>query len=245
MRLFAGCILLFGIALSAAPKAVAGEHEDALVLVDQAIKAHGGADALNKAQALVRTGVGTMTLFGETTPFTDEVSWSLPERLRVVMDLNKQMRMTIVVNGDKAWQSAGGPSIELSGERVTEMREEVYVIWVATLAPLKKEPFMLSVLPEIKVSGEPAIGVKVISKAKPELKLYFDKKTNLLVKIERRATQLGQKVDKEYLYSDHKEFDGVKLPTKLAELISGRKLSELTVTAYKLKKVDDSVFAKP
>ena len=53
-------------------------------------------------------------------------------------------------------------------------------------------------------------------------------------------------MDKEYLYSDHKEFDGVKLPTKEVDLINGRKFSELTSMTYKLpKKIDDATFAKP
>ena len=122
----------------------------------------------------------------------------------------------------------------------------MHVQWLMTLTPLKKGEFTLSLLPEIKVNGEPAAGVKAVSKGKPDVKLYFDKKSNLLVKIERRATEAGQNIDKEYFYSGYKEFDGVKLPTKETLLINGRKFSELAGISYKLqKKIDDAVFARP
>jgi hypothetical protein len=246
MRTIAGWMLLCGVALAAAPNAVAGEQEEALALVDRAVKAHGGADALNKAQALVRSGTGTMTLFGNTSSFTDEVTWSLPDRLRLAMEVEKKYRLTMVVNGDKGWQSAGGPTVDLGPARLAEVRDEMYVLWLTTLMPLKQTAFKLSPLPEIKVNGAAAVGVKVMSKDKADVKLYFDKKTNLLVKIERRATEGGQKVDKEYFYSDHKDFDGVKLPTKQSEWINGRKFSELTGATYKFpKKLEEAVFAKP
>ena len=126
------------------------------------------------------------------------------------------------------------------------MRNELYVLWLATLTPLKKDDVTLAPVADIKVNGEPAAGVKATSKGRPDVKLYFDKKTHLLVKVERRVSEAGVAVDKEDFYSDYKEFDGVQLPTKLTFLVSGRKFSELSSATYKLpKKIDESVFAKP
>ena len=187
MRKIMGWLLVCGAVGLAAPNAFAGEREDAVAVVDEAIKAHGGADALNKSQTLMRTGVGTLTLFDNKIPFTDEVSWSLPDRWRVSINLEKRGVQSIVLNGEKGWQSSGGPAMELGAERVREMRNEVYVLWLATLTPLKKDDIQLSPVPDIKVLGEAAVGVKATSKGKPDVKLYFDKKTNLLVKVERRV----------------------------------------------------------
>ena len=78
------------------------------------------------------------------------------------------------------------------------------------------------------------------------MKLYFDKGTHLLVKVERVSEEAGVKLDKEYLLSDPKEFDGVKLPTRLVETLGGKKASESTFTSYKFpSKPDDAAFAKP
>jgi zinc protease len=246
MRKIMEWLLICGAVTLAAPNAFAGDREDAVAIVDEAIKAHGGADALTKAQTLVRAGVGTLTLFNDKIPFTDEVSWSLPDRWRVSINLEKRGVQSIILNGDKGWQSAGGPAMELGAERLREISNEVYVLWLATLTPLKKDGVQLSPVPDIKVNGEAAVGVKATSKGRPDVKLYFDKKTHLLVKIERRVSEAGVQLNKEDFYSDYKDFDGVQLPTKLMFQISGRKFSELTNATYKLpKKIDDALFTKP
>ena len=105
---------------------------------------------------------------------------------------------TIVVNGDKGWQSAGGPAMALGAERLREIRNEMYVLWLTTLTPLKKDDVQLSPLPDIKVHGEAAAGIKATSKGHPDVKLYFDKKTHLLVKVDaaspRPACPLTRKI---------------------------------------------------
>src|SRR6202011_4293737 len=101
-------------------------------------------------------------------------------------------------------------------------------------------------LPEAKVNGQPAAGVKVASKGHADAKLYFDAATHLLVKIERTTREAGLSLDKEYLFGDHKDFDGVKLPTRLTETLEGKKASELTSASYKFpSKPDDAAFSKP
>jgi hypothetical protein len=238
-------MLACGAVLAGAPTTSAGEHEDALAVVEQAIKAHGGADALARMQNVQRSGAGTITLGKNTQAFTAEVAWSLPDRLRMALVLDKKFPVTTVLNGDKGWQSSGGPAMEMGAEGLRELRDELAVRRLATLTPLTRGEFKLAPLPEVKVNGEPAVGVKA-AQGKTEMKLYFDKKTHLLVKIERRASEGGQMLDKEYVFSDHKEFDGVQLPTKEVVLLNGRKFSEESGMTYKMpRKIDDAVFGKP
>jgi hypothetical protein len=238
-------MLACGAVLATAPAAVAGEHEDALAVVEQAIKAQGGADALAKVQNVQRTGAGTITQANNTVAFTAEVAWSLPDRLRLALVLDKKFPVTTVLNGDKGWQSSGGPPAEMRPESLREVRDELAVRRLTMLTPLTKDEFKLAPLPEIKVNGEPAAGVKA-TKDKTEVKLYFDKKTHLLVKIERRASEGGQMLDKEYVFSDHKEFDGIQLPTKEVVLINGHKFTEESGMTYKLpRKIAEGVFGKP
>jgi hypothetical protein len=213
--------------------------------VEQAIKAHGGADTLAKAQNVLRAGAGTITLGKDTQAFTAEVAWSLPDRLPMALLVDKKLPLTTVLNGDKGWQSSGGPAMEMGAESLRELRDELAVRRLAALTPLTKDEFKLAPLPVIKVNGEPAVGIQAV-KGKAEVTLYFDKKTHLLVKIERRASEGGQALHKEYVFSDHKEFDGVKLPTKEVVLINGRMFSEEAGMTYKLpKKIDGATFWKP
>jgi hypothetical protein len=222
----------------------AGDRDKALAVVEQAIKAHGGADALNKAQTRSRTGRGELTLSGNI-PFKAEEIVSLPERCRTVLEATG-VRRVIVLNGDKGWMLSGGASQEMNKELLSELREEPYVWWLATLTPLQKDEFELTPLPDAKVNGEDASVLKVSHRGHVDVRMFFDKKTGLLVKIARRAREAGISLDKEYAYSDYKEYEGVKLPTKEITTVNGKKLSEVKFADYQLlSKVEDKTFDKP
>jgi hypothetical protein len=234
-----------GLVVAAGP-ARAGDREAALEVIDRAIKAHGGAAGLAKVAVASHTESGVHLLGGKEVPFTSEVVHSLPERIRLEVLLDKKFPFVSVVDGDKGWQRAGGMTFELSGPRVKEIREEAYVWWLATLAPLKQDVFQLAPVPDDRVDGQPAAGVKVSCRGHADTRLYFDKRSGLLVKIARRVPEAGVPVDKEYLYSDYKEFDGVKLPAKEVMTLNGKKGAERTVSAYKfLSRPDKNAFAKP
>jgi hypothetical protein len=229
---------ILGLVLAGAARA--GEKEAKEVL-ERAIKAHGGAAALARAAQLERTDKGTHS----GTAFTSKVIRGLPDRVRLTIDTGGN-KIVFVLNGERGWQSDGGPAAEIAAGRLAEMREEAYVDWVATLVPLTKSGFTLSSLPKTKVGGAAAVGIKVVRKGQPELRLYFLESSGLLVKIEHEGKLAGLKVDKESLFSDYKSFDGLKLPTKRTELVNGKKLTEFTSGDISFpKRLDAKTFAKP
>lgn len=233
----------------AAPLSRADDRSQALAVIDKAIDAHGGESKLTKARQMVRTAKGVQELFGNKNQFSTEQTTQLPERFRDAIDYEaggQKARLIFVLNSDKGWQSIDGVPMELPKDRADELREEAYVIWLTTLVPLKDKSISVSPLPEGKVLGQPASVIKVISKGHTDVKLYFDAKTGLLVKLDRAARQAGLTINKEYFFSNHKEFDGVKLPTKYVELISGNKSIDLTISDYKFpNSVPDKLFGKP
>jgi hypothetical protein len=245
MRPLPGLALVLLVLFVPMPVLRADDHADALAIVDDAIKAHGGVDALAKAQAYTRKGTGNVKPFDKEMSLTEELTVSLPDRMRLSSEIDKTAHVLVVLNGDKGWQSTGGPASEVGAIRLKEVADEASVLWLATLTPLKKDIFILKPLSEKKVNDKPAVGISVSAKSRPEVRMYFDKGSHLLVKIEREALQGGKKVDKEYQYGDYKEVDGVKLPGRLTELMNGNKFSEITVTSYKLHKPDDATFSKP
>jgi hypothetical protein len=243
--------ILGSVFLFLAPAAtLAGDATTARAIVDAAIKAHGGPEKLAKTALMTRQAKGVMSLFGQEVPFTDELILQLPERWRWTLDAGEagqKSRLLLVVNGDKGWRSSGGAVMDVGKERLEELREEAYVIWLSTLLPFAKDnSFSLTPLPDIEVDGRPAAGVNVAHKGHTDVKLYFDKRTGLLVKIARRGKEAGLALDKEYVYSAHKSFEGVELPTKYVELANGKKYVEVEEISYKfLPSVNDSTFAQP
>ena len=244
MRTIGGIVVM--LALLAAPRAMqAGERDKALVVIEQAIKAHGGADALNKAQSYSRSGKGTFFIGGET-PLVTEETIHLPNRCRANIQA-RGARIILVLNGDKGWIQDGGVTAELTKAAHKERREELYVWRLMNLRPLLKDEFELTPLADAKVGERETAVIKVARKDYPDVRMFFDKKTGLLVKIARRATEAGLTIPKEYQYSEHKEFDGVKMPTKEVITLNGNtKLSEVQFRNYKvLSDIDAKTFDKP
>jgi hypothetical protein len=241
---------MLALLLAAGPLAAA-DRDAALAVIEQAIRAQGGADALTKSQTATRTATGVLMTFGKETPFTEELIAQLPDRFRLLLDARmgqQKARILQVVNGDRGWESTGGAASELSKDRLEELRQEAFVRWwLATLVPLQKDSSLeLGLLADTRVNGQPASVVKVGRKGQPDLKFSFDKSSNLLLKIDRRATEAGQVFDQEFFFGDYKDFDGAKLATTQLETRGGKKFAELTGISYKFQRtIDDGVFNRP
>lgn len=244
MRYVLGIVAMAACA-AALNAARASERDKAAAVIEQAIKAHGGAEALNKARLRSRTGQGVVTLGGETRITTEETV-RFPDRCRVVVTVERSP-IVLILNGDKGWTQAGGATQEMTKESLKERQEELYVWRLMNLTPLLADEFQLKPLADAKVNDTDAAVVQVSHKDYPDAKLFFDKKSGLLVKIARRALEAGVPVGKEYLYSDHKDFDGVKMPAKEIIKLNGTvKMSEVTFNNYKvLSQVEDKLFEKP
>jgi hypothetical protein len=249
MRKLVGALVALVAVLSIAGRGDSGSTDAALLIVDQAIQAHGGAEALAKTRSMIEATRGSITFDKEVLPFVCEVTLQLPEQCRWAYELEagtQKVQVQLGINGEKGWRSGGGAVKEMVKLEVEEQRERAYASWLMTLLPLKENDTELAVLPEIKVGNEPAVGVQVTRKGRPEVKLYFDKKSHLLVKLERKAKDAGQEVTLEALLSEPKSFDGVKLASKRVELFNGKKIAEWTITSCKFSvRLEESVFAKP
>jgi hypothetical protein len=244
MRFFMAIVM--AAAWLAAPAAGRADDRDkALTIIDKAIKAHGGSDALDKAQKRSRSGQGTFYVSGETK-FRTEETVRFPDRCRV--EVNPESgRILLVLAGNKGWMQAGGATQEMTKEMLKEKQEELYVWRLMNLTPLHKDEFDLKLLADAKVKDREAAVVRVSHKNYPDARLFFDKESGLLIKIARRATETGLPVTKEYVYSDHKEFDGVKMPAREVITLNGTiKYSDVKFSEYKiLSRVEDKLFEKP
>lgn len=239
-------ILAGGLILALAARA--GAQASAEAMVDKAIQAHGGAAALERARVVVRTSSGTITVNAMDTPFTSELTTDLPDRYRLSVQLGPQKTALLtVINGKKGWHVNGGMTLEMSPDGVAEAREEGYVLHASSLVPLRNDKgCTLKVMPEEKHQGKAVTVVKASVKGRDDILFSFDKETNLLMKMSRKTAFGGLTADKEYVFDNYKEFNGAKLPTRMQELLNGRKYMDSTIGSYRfLQKADDRDFAKP
>ena len=243
MRLLIVAVWLIWLGLPTSVRG--GDRDKALQVIEQAIKAHGGAEALEKAQMCSRSGKGVVfTPSGEDRLTTEEMV-HLPDSCRVVLEFGRN-RITLVLKGDKGWMQSAGVTQELNKEALRERRDDLYVWWLVGLTPLRKEEFTLTPLADVRVERQDAAVIKVSRRGYPDVRLFFDKKSGLLLKSARRATEAGFAFTKEHVYSDYKDCDGVKLPGKEVVTNNGNKLVEVSFSDYRLlRRIDDKTFDKP
>ncbi len=222
--------------------------DDARSVVARAIQAQGGEARLARARHMVRNARGVMTFFGKEIPFTTRLMLDFPDRFWETIEVGNPatQKLTRVLTPEKGWRAGSGATADMPRDEAAELRDEVYVLWLMTLVPLEDPASRLSSLPDGTVDGRPAAGVQVLRDGRPAVKLFFDKGTGLLTRIERRAREAGLLVEKEYLLSQPREFEGITLPTRTIEKINGKKTLELTVASYEFpEKFPASQFTRP
>lgn len=243
--------LAAGLALSAT-LATADDAADAKAIVAKALKAASWPDD-GKVPNMTWKDKGTIQFGGMKVDYTSEWWVSLPDKERFEMKaevMGQKIAITAVVNGDKAWESGFGKTVEITGEKLESTRNEVYLMWVSSLIPLTHDKgFKLATAGEKDVAGRKAAGVKVTRDKRPDVTLYFDKATGLLAKTETKVKdefQGWKEVPEETYYEDWKDVNGKKQFHKIRSVRDGKPLIESTLSDQKEPAtLDPKLFDKP
>ena len=92
------------------------------------------------------------------------------------------------------------------------------------------------------------MAVRVTAKDRPDISLYFSKKSGLLLKSERRTTEpfSDNEINQEAYYQDYKAVDGIPTPGKLVIHYDGKLFMELELNEVRnLERIDDAMFKQP
>jgi hypothetical protein len=228
---------------------VRADEGDTKAVIDQAIKALGGEEKLAKpASSKVK---GTITIDGNANPFTVQTTVASLERYRGDFEGSfggNDVKVITVLNGDKGWRKVGDKVMDLDGDMITTTRRHVYIQQASvTVVPLKGKGFTVEPAGEEKVGETPAVVLKVTGPDGKDFRIFFDKATHLPLKSSGLVIGFGgEEYTQETTYSDYKEFDGVKRPTKVASTRDGQPFIEHQVLEYKLlDSVDPDTYAEP
>jgi hypothetical protein len=239
-----------GLAVLLLGGAAAAAQETPRAIIEKAIKAHGGPERLSAIRADRVKLRGILFLDKKEVVFSAETLVQLPAQFKNVVEFTTDRKHTLVqiLNGDKAYVTIDGQPEKVADAALTEMRETLLLDRAVRLVPLLADKeFGLSLLEEIKVQDRPAVGVRVQVKGRKEMRLYFDKETGLLSKTEHLlADEKGKEIRQEEFYSDFKDFEGFRRPTRMLALRNGAKIMEAQLIEVKYAtKIDDSEFDKP
>jgi len=239
--------------LLAGPAAAQDQDKEARAIIEQGLKAQGGAEKAKGLKAFTAKAKGNIEAMGMTLDFTIDIWTQMPDKSKAVINLNaggQQLEVVQVFNGKTGWASFMGQVKELEKEEIDEHIAMVHVEKVTNLyGVLEDKGFKLSTLGEAKVGDKAVVGVQVTMKDKRDVNLYFDKKSHLLLKAEYRALEpfSKQEVAQEKLYSEFKEVvPGIKMATKQLINNDGKKFMEMEMSEVRaVDRHDDSIFAKP
>jgi hypothetical protein len=207
-------LLATGLALFLALTAAAAADDEPRALVERAVKAAGGGEALAQRPAALVRFKGK--LFEGGAPAADAPtvvgeSWadSSGERAKVSVRLTAgitTLEMTHALAGGKGWKKEMDKVSALAGDELDELRGSAYRERVTSLLPLLNDSaFTLAPLGEARADDRPAAGVKVSAKGRPDVGLYFDKETGLLVKYTYRDKPKGP--PHEVVLADYRPWD--------------------------------------
>ncbi len=224
--------------------------DDPKAVIDKSIKALGGEETLAKVKAVSWKSKGKIYIQGNANEFSTETTVEGLEHLRSKFEGDfggQKIEGTVVLAGDKGWRTFPDAN-ELDADGLANEKRNLYLqILPMTLVRLKDNAYKLEPAKEEQVDGKPAIGVKVTGPDKKDFTLYFDKESGLPVKqVAKVAGFMGDEVNQETIYSNFKDFGGMKRATKIENKRDGEKFLEAEVSDFKiLDKVDPKTFTKP
>lgn len=189
---------------------------------------------------------------GVPTPIagTHEMMGVWPGKTRMSWEFgagDMKSAITLCAADDRGWKSAVQvPPMDMNLEELNDYRADAYAIWMTTLMPLGDPANRLAMVPGMDVGGRPAVGFRVTRRPWPEITLHFDTETLALRRMAYTTRDAGVLATREMLFDGHKEFGGVRLPTKEKLFINGKEAINWTELEYAFPdKLDPKLFEKP
>jgi hypothetical protein len=241
-------LVLAGLLVVACHFAQAQEPEPK-TLIEQAIKAHGGADELKKTTVSVSQFKGKIQSPVGELDVSGEIASDKDQRQRVSLQfevMGVKVDVLTVLKNDGGWAKANDTVIDLNADQIAEAREQTHAQWVASLVPLLGPEYKLAGRGEVKVQDKPAFGVIVSRADRRDVQLFFDKESHLLVKTEQRVKDdTGKEMTQESFYSNFQEKDA-RQPMRLLVRRDDMPYMDAEITSFQTRaKLEDSLFEKP
>jgi photosynthetic reaction center cytochrome c subunit len=207
-------------------------------LLSKYLAAVGGADALEKISTRVEKG--TLTAFGGQK-FPIDIFSKAPD-MRVSVTHFKQGESVTAYNGKVGWLQMPARVHMMNAQEGTEARIDADMAFAANVSGMYQKFATKEGEP---IDGQDTWLVIGQNEGKPPLKLYLDRKTGLLLRMERFLdSPLGYnptQID----YADYREVSGVKIPYRWTV---ARPTSRFTIQITDVQQnvpVDDAKFVPP
>ncbi|HMT75371.1 MAG TPA: hypothetical protein PKA77_14965 [Chitinophagaceae bacterium] len=204
-------------------------------------KAIGGIEALNKVTSMKSTG--SVAMQGMDLPMTSQIIFK--KGIRIDVEVMGQSVIRAYGNG-KGWEInpfGGKPTAtEMTGDDLLEMKEQINP--VDKLIDYKNLGHKVELVGEETFEGTKGWNIKFTHKETGKTSNYLISAADyMLVKTTGKKELMGQQVDEQTVYSNIKEFGGLKFPTMMAVSFNGNLFQEVSISNIELNvPVDEKIF---
>lgn len=233
-------LVLAGAATLAAAPARAQELPAARQIVDAYVNAIGGMQAITNAQN--RHMVGEMSMPAAGMTMTMEMWQSRPNKSLMVLSIPGMGELKNGYDGATAWSvnPMQGPRILDGAELEQTVRQSDFD---ANLRFDHLFPTMETV-ERAEMAGRPCYRVRMVAANGDESFGCFDTETKLLLGMTSRMESEMGVVESTTLFSDYRDFGGVKLPTRTTVSVMGQEMV-MTVKEMDTNAIPADRFALP
>lgn len=223
-------------------------QEKPLEVLDRAIKAAGGEPALRKmANSQYRAEVTSFSA-GQPQPGGQlRTLVKLPDCIKNEI-IDRKQAATFVLHGSDGWAQIDGQTENLRPRAIEALKDDLHCLKIQYLLEAKEPRYRLSMLPPKRVEGILSVGLLVQGEGVPEVSLYFDKGSGLLVKSEMRMRDMvmGHSVFREIFLKGYETVEGLKYPMHIVVYYDYSKYREIKVKEIKfLNTIRESEFLRP
>jgi hypothetical protein len=210
------------------------EQHDPKGIIERAVAALGGKA---KLAGLERCYIKAKAKFPDM-PVLWETWTEYPDRVKQVMsfddDCGRQMKIIMVVNGKQGWkklvdvQDGKFDTVSMPEEELKKDESYSHRVLVCRLYPLLEDNQVKMTFEGLnKDEKEPMYHVRVVTRKKTVLNLFFDINDNMLKRCSVRLS--GGPHDGKLMetsFTDYKDFDGLKYATRVTSRIGGKVFTE-------------------
>ncbi len=231
-----------------AMKAPEKSEPAAMELVKAALNAHTAnkPNDVNKFKTVKFLRGGFIrSLDQQTLPQAWTIHATWPSQYRVQAELSGNQIVTLGWNGTTGWRSVsvagkGPPTVKMSSSEVEDFQLDVTGEWLWLLFPFTDPETIVTSAPTTIINGKTSPGVRIWHPKLSPAIVHFDPDTKLLLMITYEGRESGRKVIKEFDMLEHKEFEGVKFPVRMAQKANGEQYAEWTLNTLESKPSHDA-----
>jgi len=223
------------------PEASDEDIAKAREILDSVINAHGGMEAIKAVTSVVSQGQATIAQMGGIQMGL-RVSSLYPDKLRQDMQ-TPQGDISILFDGESGFMVSPMGNQPLPPEMSASLKDAAFRDTIPLLQYLTDNDIPIQFSGSEEVEGKPASVLLITQPSGESLKIYVSDETHLILKYAFRETEMGTTMEKEIIFLDYRDVDGIQIAFNMIQNVNGELYTNSTLTKVEINsELDESLF---